>query len=257
MSKPVLKWVGGKTQIIHKVLSNFPDEILGDYYEPFIGGGSVLLSVIPRVKGKIYASDLNPHLIEMYKKIQNDPEGLITELSILQNDTTEETYYNRRNQYNSFQTPALFIYLNKVGFRGLYREGPKGFNVPYGHMKNPTLMDPDNIRRVSLAIQNVEFSCLSYEKALNKTTINDFVYMDPPYVPENATSFTAYTRKEFNHKEFFDKIKTLESRWVMSNSSVLFVHEAFKDFKIEEIPARRAIHSKDPSTMTTEVIIKN
>ena len=253
--KPVLKWVGGKTQILDEVLSQFPSKIQEDYYEPFIGGASVLLAVIPRVEGVVYASDLNQNLIELYKKIQTDPEGLIRELEGLQGDVTEETYYKRRDEYNVRPTPALLVYLNKVGFRGIYREGPNGFNVPYGHMKNPSLMDPDNIRNVSRAIQKVVFTHQSYEKALETSTENDFIYMDPPYVPENATSFTGYTRKEFNHEEFFKYVKALKSKWVMSNSNMKLVRDFFNGYKAVEVSAKRAIHSKDPSVRTTEVII--
>jgi DNA adenine methylase len=254
--KPILKWVGGKTQILSQVLEEFPDEIQGDYYEPFVGGASVLLATIPRVCGRVYASDVNPNLIAVYEKIKNEPEKLIRELEELQNDMSEATYYARRQKFNESAEPSLFIYLNKVGFRGLYREGPNGFNVPYGHPKSPpALCDPENVRAVSRAIQNVTFRCESYEQAMERMRPCDFVYADPPYVPETMTSFTGYVRGEFNHVEFFKRLKALKCSWVMSNARVPLVMQEFPGAR--EIEARRAIHSKNPGARTMEVLVRN
>lgn len=252
--RPVLKWVGGKTQLLEKVLSDFPEHI-DDYYEPFVGGASVLLAVIPRVKGIARASDINPHLIALYKKIQSDPENLITELVELEKDTTEATYYMHRAEFNRAPRPSLFVYLNKVGFRGMYRESANGFNVPFGHYTKPTVCDAENIRNVSKLFKSVEFSCHSYDDILGKCGPTDFVYVDPPYVPETATSFTQYTADSFNHKKFFKILKNCPARWVMSNSNTPLVHEEFAEYPMSEVDARRAINSKNPGAMTTELII--
>ena len=254
--KPILKWVGGKTQILPQVLEEFPDEIQGDYYEPFVGGASVLLATIPRVRGHVYASDVNPALIAVYEKIKNEPEELIRELGELQNDTSEATYYAHRQTFNAAPTPAMFVYLNKVGFRGLYREGPNGFNVPYGHPKTPpALCDPENVRAVSRAIQNVTFRCESYEQAMERTRPGDFLYADPPYAPETVKSFTSYVRGEFNHVEFFTRLKALKCSWVMSNARVPLVTNEFPNAR--EIEVRRAIHSKNPGARTLEVLVRS
>lgn len=254
--KPILKWVGGKTQILPQVLEEFPDEIRGDYYEPFVGGASVLLAAIPRVRGHVYASDVNPALIAVYEKIKNEPEELIRELGDLQNDTSEATYYAFRQTFNAAPTPALFVYLNKVGFRGLYREGPNGFNVPYGHPKTPpALCDPENVRAVSRVIQNVTFRCESYEQAMERTRPGDFLYADPPYAPETVKSFTSYVRGEFNHVEFFTRLKALKCSWVMSNARVPLVTNEFPNAR--EIEVRRAIHSKNPGARTLEVLVRS
>lgn len=155
--KPFLRWVGGKTQIIDSVLCNFPDEI-ENYHEIFVGGGSVLLSVLEKckVKGKIYAYDLNKTLINVYKDVQTRPKKLHEEIKKLittydsltgeeinrnpENEkeamTSKESYYYWvRHMYNSGigDQSAMFIFLNKTCFRGVFREGPNGFNVPYGH----------------------------------------------------------------------------------------------------------------------------
>jgi len=256
MVRPILKWVGGKTQILDKVLEQFPTEIEGDYYEPFVGGASVLLAVLPRVKGRVYASDLNKNLIELYTKIQRDPEGLIRELEELEKDQTEQRYYQVRDQFNTNPSPSLFVYLNKLGFRGLYREGPKGFNVPYGHPRaHVSLCDPENLRQVSRAIQRVEFRHEPYEQALARITSKDFTYLDPPYVPETKTSFTGYVRGEFNHEEFFRVVKSLTAPWVMSNSGSELVRREFTT-GLTNVDARRAIHSKNPGARTVEVLVK-
>jgi DNA adenine methylase len=254
--RPVLKWVGGKTQLLEQVLSEFPEHI-DDYYEPFVGGASVLLSVIPRVKGIARASDINPHLIALYHRIQSDPEGLIAELRELEKDTTEATYYRRRDEFNRSPRPALFVYLNKVGFRGMYREGPSGFNVPFGHYANPTVCDPENIRKFSKLVESVEFSCQSYDDALRGCGPSDFVYVDPPYAPETATSFTKYTAESFDHKKFFNILKSSPSRWVMSNSNTDLVRGEFETYQTVEVSARRAINARNPAARTTELIIKN
>lgn len=256
MTRPVVKWVGGKTQILPDVLSTFPSEISGDYYEPFVGGASVLLAVLPRCKGRVYASDLNPNLIALYKKIQTDPETLIRELEELEKDTSEETYYKNREEFKRNPRPDLFVYLNKVGFRGLYREGPKGFNVPYGHPKvPPKLCDPENIRAFSKAVQSVEFRHESYEQALSRARPEDFVYADPPYVPETRTSFTGYVRGEFDHEKFFGTLRKLKCPWVMSNSSAPLVLKEFPEAR--QVSARRAIHSKNPGARTMEVLVQS
>jgi len=253
--KPVLKWVGGKTQLLEHLLSEFPEHI-NDYYEPFVGGASVLLAVIPRVKGTVRASDLNPHLIALYKQIQSDPEGLITELQQLERDTSERTYYAHRDEFNRAPRPALFVYLNKVGFRGMYREGPNGFNVPFGHYARPAVCDAENIRKVSRILGPVEFTCQSYDDVLGRCGPSDFVYVDPPYAPETATSFTQYTAESFNHRKFFNNLKNCSADWVMSNSDTPLVREEFSGFPIVEVEARRSINSKNPGARTTELIIK-
>jgi len=252
--RPVLKWVGGKTQLLEQVLSEFPEHI-DDYYEPFVGGASVLLSVIPRVKGIARASDINPHLIALYRQIQSDPDSLIAELRELEKDTTESTYYKRRAEFNRTHRPALFVYLNKVGFRGMYREGPNGFNVPFGHYTNPTVCDSENIRKFSKLVEHVEFTCQSYDDVLGRCGPSDFVYVDPPYAPETATSFTKYTAESFDHNKFFNILKSSPARWVMSNSNTDLVREEFSTYQTTEVSARRAINARNPGDRTTELII--
>jgi DNA adenine methylase len=299
-TKPVLKWVGGKTQIIEDVICVFPNEI-HNYHEPFLGGGSVLLGILSCVKsgsikitGKIYASDLNKYLIGLYKNIQSRLTELMTETQKIINEyqtitgtvvnrkpiniyealTSQESYYFWiRSQFNSIsneerETPiasAMFLFLNKTCFRGIYREGPRGFNVPFGNYKNPSILNEAHIREVSELIQGVIFENQSFQHSLTSVKEGDFVYLDPPYAPEKDKSFVSYTSAGFSieqHKELFDVCHTFRLRgvkMVMSNADVDLVKESFPSpiYTIKTISCRRAIHSKKPESRTNEVLIMN
>jgi DNA adenine methylase len=300
VTKPFLKWVGGKTQILDDVLSLFPNHIQ-NYHEPFLGGGSVLLGLLSSIKagtikvsGTIYASDLNFNLISVYKNIQQQPTQVIQEVKRLTDvfhkiqgtevnrspstleeaQTSQESYYFWiRHQFNALtmeqrKTPeasAMFLFLNKTCFRGLYREGPKGFNVPFGNYKKPTIVDEEHIQEVSQRIQNVVFTYSGFGDSLKIVKPGDFVYLDPPYAPESETSFTSYTSDGFtleNHKELFAACAVLNTQrvqFLMSNADVKLVKDAFQApvFTTKTISCRRAIHSKIPESKTNEVLITN
>ena len=211
MTKPFLKWVGGKTQIISEVMELFPKNI-ENYHEPFVGGGSVLFACLSRgtkISGKVYASDVNAGLIGVYKNIQKDPEVFIVDVhklieefnsctgtevnrkpkNIEEARTSRESYYYwTRAQFNaipigergSIEASCLFVFLNKTCFRGVYREGPNCFNVPYGNYKNPAIIDDAHIREVSKLIQNVVFTVESFTTSMTRVKKGDFIYMDPP-----------------------------------------------------------------------------
>ena len=280
--KPFLKWVGGKTQILEQVLTLFPTAI-HDYYEPFVGGGAVLIGLLDAIRqkritltGTIYASDINPALINLYKCIQSRPEELLTEIDRISTITDtdamghpilhQETYYYAiRDQYNqlldktTLQAAALFLYLNKTCFRGIYREGPRGFNVPFGHYRNPTIVDPGLIRHLSVLFRPVVFRTCSFESALSTgPTAGDFTYIDPPYVPVNATSFVGYTADGFDkHQALFDLLKTLPCPFLLSNADIPLVRQTFPaPYTIQTISCRRAIHCRNPDARADEVLIR-
>ena len=281
--KPFLKWVGGKTQIIAQVMDAFPEEV-GDYHEPFLGGGSVLLECLAsgRVKGTVYASDVNPHLIGLYKHIQSDPDNLIQEVQVLVKEfsectgsdvnreaktreqaTSPESYYFwTRMKFNScedgIKKSAMFLFLNKTCFRGVYREGPRGFNVPFGNYKNPKILDAEHIANVSKLIQGVVFTACHFTESLERVKPGDFVYLDPPYAPKDSKSFVSYTSAVFkldDHALLFKTCKGLN--FVMSNADVPLVKDEFPEprFITNIISCRRAIHSKEPDSKTNEVLI--
>jgi DNA adenine methylase len=268
--KPFLKWVGGKTQIIDDVISLFPRE-MNNYHEPFLGGGSVLLALLTqskngiiRLNGNIYASDLNENLISLYKHIQASPDEFIAEMKLLtEQPMTEEYYYTIRSRFN--ETPkstlpasAMFLYLNKTCFRGLYREGPRGFNVPYGHYKNCSILDEGHIKVVSELIKDVVFTHRSFTQSLSDIQNTDFIYLDPPYAPVNVTSFVGYNADGFGkHEELFELCKNTNAKFLMSNADVPLVRETFKDYEIKTISCRRSINSKNPESRANEVLIRN
>lgn len=294
IQKPFLKWLGGKSQIINDIILKLPNEI-NNYYELFLGGGSVLLAVLSLqkqnkiiIKNKIYAYDINSLLINVYKNIQNNKEELykLINLYIKEYDSIKGTIINRkptsmdeaktskesyyywiRNKYNNIdkntiECSALFMFINKTCFRGMYREGPSGYNVPYGHYKKtPTIISQTDLNYISDLIKDVEFKNCSFTESIKNVKEGDFVYLDPPYAPETSNSFVGYVADGFNletHKLLFNQIKKLKNiKFVMSNAKVDLVTDNFKGYNCDNIIARRAINAKKPSSKTTEVIIYN
>ena len=156
---------------------------------------------------------------------------------------------------------AYFIFLNKIGFRGMYREGPNGFNVPFGHYKKvPEIFNKDQLYKIQSLIKNVNFYSLGFENSLENVDIGDYVYLDPPYAKENKKSFVGYNKQGFDldtHIKLFSMVKNLKVKFLMSNSDVPLVTKTFVDYQILKIEARRAINSKNPGSKTMEVIISH
>ena len=298
--KPILKWVGGKTQIIDKLIPDFPVEI-NNYRETFLGGGSVLLTLLTYVKsgiikmrGKVYAYDLNDPLISVYKNIQTQHDELYEKLQDIirefndcgdgelnrkpanieeAKELRENYYYWIRSEYNKLCLSdkkdvlgsAMFIFLNKTCFRGVFRVGPNGFNVPYGHYKNPEIVNKGHLDEIHSLIQDVVFECSDFNTSLTNVEPNDFVYLDPPYAPETNTSFVGYTEKGFdieNHRSLFKLIHVLtdtNKKIMLSNADVSLVRENFtsEKYKTLTIACKRSINSKNPDAKANEVIIRN
>jgi DNA adenine methylase len=295
--KPFIKWVGGKTQILDVIKTKIPSS-MNNYHEIFLGGGSVLLMILSlqnknkiKITNKVYAYDINRGLIYVYKNIQTNKEELFTHITkyinmydsldgiiinrkpktLKEAKTSKESYYywvrnifNKMEDNTCVEYSAIFMFLNKTCFRGMYREGPNGYNVPYGHYKKtPIIITKEELDNVSVLIKNVEFIHSDFKKSIEKVKEGDFVYLDPPYAPETNNSFVGYVTGGFGlnmHKSLFDEILNLsekKTKFLMSNSKVDLVLEKFKDHNIENIIARRAINSKNPGSLTTEVLISN
>jgi DNA adenine methylase len=295
-----MKWVGGKSQILQDVLSLFPTEIK-NYHEPFLGGGSVLLGLLSyakstkiKISGTIYASDLNSNLIGLYSNIQSHPTEVISEVKKLTDEfnnihgtdvnrkasnleeasTSPESYYFWiRSRFNALSkeertmppASAMLLFMNKTCFRGVYREGPRGFNVPFGNYKKPSILEEDHLMSVSELIKNVVFTTAPFSVSLTKVVGGDFVYLDPPYAPETNSSFVGYTSDGFtleNHASLFTRctaLNTLGVKFLMSNADVELVKNAFPSptYKTKTISCRRAINSKNPESKANEVLITN
>ena len=295
--KPILKWVGGKTQIIDKLITEMPNEI-NNYREIFLGGGSVLLALLNEVKngkikinGNIYAYDINEPLIFTYKNIQQKHNELYNKLQSIINDfkdcgnselnrkptnieeakqNKENYYYWIRSQYNQLTDKntitgsAMFIFLNKTCFRGLFRVGPNGFNVPYGHYNNPEIINKEHLDLIHHLIQNVIFDCCHFQLSIITTEENDYLYIDPPYAPETKTSFVGYSEKGFDieeHNNLFTILNNLNDniKFMLSNADVSLVRDNFTNekYNITSILCKRSINSKNPQSKTKEVVIKN
>ena len=284
--KPFLKWVGGKNQIMSLLIEKFPKK-MNNYHEPFLGGGSVLIEVLIlaaknkiKIRNKIYAYDQNKDLINVYKNIQTNHECLFKKLTLYFRQyhhlatpcLKKQFYYKIRDKFNTMDKntidcSAIFIFLNKTCFRGLFRVNKNNkFNVPYGHYKNtPCGPSKTELNRLSNLIKNVIFMDLDFEKSLQQIIPQDFVYLDPPYYPieKNKTSFNTYTLDGFGlkkHKKLFAMIKQLSKTnvsFVLSNANNPFVSSTFNSFNVEKIQAKRRINSKKPDSQAFELIINN
>lgn len=277
IAKPFLKWAGGKTQLINDIEKALPKDIYREkftYIEPFVGSGAVLfwmLNNFPNLQ-KAVINDINEDLINTYKTIASRPKELISILQILQDEfhrlegqdeLKKEYYYSKRELYNTRKEEqsgqaALFIFLNRTCFNGLYRVNRKNeYNVPMGSYKRPTICDKENILAVSQALQKVEILCGDYEKTLNFADDNTLFYFDPPYKPLSETSsFNSYAKDEFNDSEqirlrdFCHKLDSLNHTWILSNSDVKgkdendnFFDDLYSDFNIQRVDARRSINA--------------
>jgi DNA adenine methylase len=277
IAKPFLKWAGGKTQLINDIEKALPKDISRDkfsYIEPFVGSGAVLfwmLNNFPNLE-KAVINDINEDLINTYKTITSNPKELISILEIFQNefhnlegneDNKKVYYYQKRELYNTRKEEqsgqaALFIFLNRTCFNGLYRVNSKNFyNVPMGGYKKPTICDKENILAVSNVLQKVEILSGDFEKTLNYTSGNSLFYFDPPYKPLSETSsFNSYAKDDFNDSEqirlrdFCNKLDVLNHSWILSNSDVKgkdtndnFFDEIYSEFSISRVKARRNINA--------------
>jgi DNA adenine methylase len=277
IAKPFLKWAGGKTQLINEIERSLPFEITNKkftYVEPFVGSGAILfwmLENFPKLE-KAVINDINADLINTYRIIASKPKELISILQIFQNEyhnldgkdeEKKEYYYKKRELYNTRKEEqsgqaALFIFLNRTCFNGLYRVNKSnGYNVPMGSYKKPTICDDQNILAVSNVLQKVEILCGDYEETLKEANTNSFFYFDPPYKPlSNTSSFNSYAKDEFNDEEqirlrnFCSKLEKQGHKWMLSNSDVKgkdtndnFFDEIYSEFSISRVKARRSINA--------------
>ncbi len=279
-------------QIIEYLPTKLKFGAIKRYIEPFVGGGAVFFELANNYNFEdAYLFDVNPELVILYNVIKNNVEELIAELSILQqsyNKAQDKTvfYYTVRDEYNQFdkqvdankystsfiRRAALTVCLNRICFNGLFRVNSKGlFNVPVGKYKNPRILDENNLREVSKALQSASILQTDFKTTLNYINADTFIYYDPPYRPINANSFNSYTVGDFDDNEqkrlknVFDKANKLEALQMLSNSDPtnynpkdMFFDSLYRNYNIHRIWAKRMINSNpDGRGVVRELLITN
>lgn len=246
--------MGGKTQLLPELAKRIPQDI-DCYYEPFLGGGALFFNLQPETA---ILTDINPDLISLYKVIRDDVESLIRDMG--QHIYERDYYYairslDRTPEYKTWtdvQRASRLIYLNKTCYNGLYRVNSKGqFNVPFGRYTNPTILNADNLRACSRALQDTAIAIADFRRVTETVQSGDFVYFDPPYAPLSATAnFTGYTKDGFDGDMQYalrDLCRDLDRkgvRFMVSNSSAPLVLDLYAEFTIDSVYATRLINSK-------------
>lgn len=265
---PIVKWVGGKRQLMFELLKNMPENY-NRYFEPFIGGGALFFKLQP---DNAYISDLNEELINLYKVVRDNVEELITDLQ--KHDISKEYFVEIRNidrteeykNWSNVKKASRFIYLNRTCFNGMYRVNSKGeFNVPFGHYKNPRILDENNLINCSNLLQRTEIRHADFSEILKKVKKGDFVYFDPPYVPLSETSsFTSYTKDgfdldmQFKLRDVCDELDSMGVKFLLSNSDTKLVNELYENYNIKKVFASRQINANaDGRGKITEVLVRN
>ena len=269
---PFVKWAGGKRQLLSQIRERMPKEY-NNYYEPFIGGGAVLFELLPE---QAVINDINIALINAYRQICDNPELFIKEIQRLDSEMWEDGkkyYYSLRERYNDklmqeeldVELAALFVFINKHCFNGLYRVNGKGlFNVPYNNSRKESI-DEDAIRDISLYLKNVEILEGDFQAACAQAKKGDFVFIDSPYAPLNPTSFESYTKEGFDivsHKRLADLYDELTERGcycMLTNHNTELINELYgnKGYKLDVVSVKRLINSDPSKRVGEEVIICN
>lgn len=298
MAKPFIKWVGGKSQLIPEISKRLPDYIKKghpyQFVEVFTGSAAVAFHLLDCANPpiKVILNDINSDLINLYKVVKSQPKALIEYLQIFQEEydkledkeSKQPYYYDKRKEFNlrkndTVNHAALFIFLNRAGFNGLYRVNSKNeFNVPIGSYKQPKFVFDDVILTASKLLANTELVSTSFENILNealkinKKYLPTFFYLDPPYKPlSESSSFTSYSKNSFNDEDqvkllnFCDLLNEQGHQWLLSNSDTTnldsensFFDDLYSDYKIERVKASRSINSKgNMRGKINELLIRN
>jgi DNA adenine methylase len=278
ITTPIVKWAGGKRRLAREIISHFPREF-NTYIEPFFGGGAVFLQLNP---SEANISDANAGLINLYKHVKDHRVQLERSLTRLEREYNslmptdqEALYYKIRERFNSEDRSGLrkardFVFLNKTGFNGMYRESKAGkMNIPFGKKASVRLFSKKNFLQVSCMLKNKKIDVADYQDAVSRAKSGDLIYLDPPYLPVSSTSsFTAYHSLDFKleqQNELASIIKELDSRGVfivLSNSFHGDIADLYKNdfpnFEIFEIQAARSIGASAASRgKTLEYLITN
>lgn len=260
--RPFVKWAGGKGQLLKQFEPYWPETFHG-YVEPFVGGGAVFFHLYRqgRLRGPVVLNDASQELMLCYRTIRDDLEALLSELRRHEPHRLDADYYyavRARDRQPDFaarpavERAARAIFLNHTCYNGLYRVNQKGqFNVPFGRYKNPRVVDEENLRAVSEALQGVALHAGDFGRCLEWATAGTLIYLDPPYDPLSETSsFTSYTADDFGAREqrrlarIYRQLDAAGSHLMLSNSDTPFIRELYDGYNIEVLEARRAINAR-------------
>lgn len=271
LAAPIVKWVGGKRQLLDSLVSLLPQKI-SYYCEPFLGGGALFFQIQPQ---KAVVNDINSDLMTVYQVIKDDVDALIESLKTYRN--TPEQFYRirdldrKKEKYQSLSTverASRFIYLNKTCYNGLFRVNSAGeFNSPFGRYKNPNIVNEPTLRAVNAFFNtnDIQFSCMDFEEVLKALPKGSFVYLDPPYDPVSSTSnFTGYNKGGFGKdeqlrlKECCDDLTRRKIKFMLSNSPTEFILGLYSGYDITCVEAKRSINCNGAKRGNVkEVIIRN
>ena len=269
---PFIKWAGGKRQLLAQIRERMP-ESFNNYYEPFVGGGAVIFDLLPT---SAVINDINKALVNAYRQICNASDEFLKKLNELDEAMWEdgkEYYYSLREHYNDklmkeefdVELAALFVFINKHCFNGLYRVNGKGlFNVPYNNSRNSSC-DENTIRAIAEYLKNVTILEGDFQAACQNAKKGDFVFIDSPYAPLNPTSFESYTKEGFDiesHKRLADLYDELTSRGcycMLTNHNTELINELYgnKGYRMDVVSVKRMINSDATNRVGKEVIICN
>ena len=269
---PFVKWAGGKRQLLPQIKERMPEKY-NTYYEPFVGGGAVTFELLPE---NAVINDINNALVNAYRQICNEPAAFLKAVGKLDSEMWEdgkEYYYMLREHYNDkmlkseydVELAALFVFINKHCFNGLYRVNGRGlFNVPYNNSRRKSV-DEDSILAVSKFLKGVTILEGDFEAACANATEGDFVFIDSPYAPLNPTSFESYTKEGFDmesHKRLarlFDELTERGCHCMLTNHNTELINQLYGDkgYKIDVVSVKRMINSDATNRVGEEVIICN
>ena len=269
---PFVKWAGGKRQLLPQIKERMPAKY-NNYFEPFVGGGAVIFELLPR---KALINDINKALINAYKQICDAPDAFLKAVNKIDEEMLEDGkkyYYSLREHYNDklmkdeydVELAALFVFINKHCFNGLYRVNGKGlFNVPYNNSRR-TSVDESSIIEISKYLHGITIIDGDFEDACKDAKKGDFVFIDSPYAPLNPTSFESYTKEGFDvesHKRLaglYDKLTARGCYCMLTNHNTELINDLYgnKGYKIDIVSVKRMINSDASNRVGEEVIIYN
>jgi len=267
---PVLvKWAGGKRQLISQLKKYFPDKI-ERYFEPFVGGGGIAFYIIENYNPKnVYLSDSNEELINAYNVAKSNVNNLIERLKYYEKSHSKSFYYAIRSKdikaLSPIERATRFIYLNRTCYNGLYRVNSKNeFNVPMGSYKKPKIYDEEELKLISNLLKNSKIEPKDFYQIKDKVKKGDFVYFDPPYYPLKKESFTTYTKENFLEKDqirlakLFSILDRKGAKLMESNSDTKFIRNLYKKYSIHIVKANRMINSNSKGRgKINEAVITN